>query len=152
MSFRTCVVLVLFFVFLLGPVINVALFEEFYCVSVHFVSSWICFSVFGLDPSNILSLKLDKLTHSVKRWFTVITWLWHSSHSGMGRPFTKYQWVSNVWPAPSMLITASSFLHLLVSFHDWVSGLIYLSQSFFSFHSVFHFSCMASKIYWNRSW
>ena len=106
----------------------------------------ICFNLFGLKLSRNLSLMLARLTQSVKRCFTVFAWLWHSSHSGTGRPSIKTLWASNVWQALSKLITVSSFLHILFSFHGRVSGLIYLSLSFFSFHSVFHFSCMASLI------
>ena len=110
-----------------------------------------CLNVFGLEPQKNLSLKLARLAQSVKRCFTVIARLWYSSHSGTGRPSIKYAWISNVWPALSLLTTVLSFLYLLFSFHGGVSRLISLILSFFSIHSVFHFSCMASLLYGKRS-
>ena len=72
---------------------------------------------------------------------------WHSSFSGTGKPPIKYPRVSNVWPALSLPITVSSFLLLLFSFHGRVSDSTFLSLSTFSFHSLFHFSCMTSLQY-----
>ena len=96
--------------------------------------------MFGLKPSKNLSLKLARLVQSVKRFFTVFARLWHSWHSSTGRPSIKYQWVSNVWPALSLIITVSPFLHLLLYIHGGVSNLISLSLSPFSFHmcSIFY--------------
>ena len=69
-----------------------------------------------------------------------------SSHSVTDRSIIKYPWVRNVWPALSLLITVSSFLHLLFSYHEQVYELILLIQSTSSFFSVFHFSFMSSLI------
>ena len=114
--------------------------------------SRICFSVYGLETSKHLCLKLARLMQSVKGCFSVIAWLWHSAHSGTGRPFIKYPWVSNVRPALSLLKTVSTFLRLLFYFHGRVSDLIFFNLSSFSKHYVFYFSCLASSIHGNRSY
>ena len=142
-----------YFPLFLSSIINGAFFEKLFCVRVTLYLRRIHFNVIGLEPSTIPSLKLSRLTQWVKRCFEVIVWLWHSSHSGgMGRHSILYPWVSDVWPVLSLLIIVSSFLHLLFSFQGRVLGLISLSFSFFWFYSVFHFWCMASLIYGNRSW
>ena len=151
---RACMILV---VFILHFYIKTGekccfLWGTLLCLSLLLLFPRTCFSVFGLDPSKNLCLKLSKLRQSVERCFAVIAWLWYGSHSDTGRPSIKYLWVSNVWPILSLLVTVSTFLHQLFSFHGQVSNLIFYSLASFSFHSVFHFSCVASLIYGSRSW
>ena len=106
----------------------------------------ICFSMSRLEPSKNLSFKAVRLAQSVERCSIVIAWLWHSSHLGTGRPSIKYPWFSIVCPSLSLLITVLSFLHLIFSFNDPVSDLIFLSSSSFSFYCVPFFTYGVSYI------
>ena len=78
------------------------------------------FNVIGFEPSKILSLKLSRLTQSVKRCFTAIVWLWHSSHSGgTARLSSLYPWDSNVWLASSESVDNSFILSTSIVFFPW---------------------------------
>ena len=108
--------------------------------SLYFILSFVS-ACLGWKRHKNLSLKLARLALSVKRCFTVIAWLWHSSYSGKDRSSIKYLCVSNLWRSDSVynsfILSTSIILYpwpgIWFDFFELVILLIPLSVPFLLF-------------------
>ena len=99
---------------------------------------------FMLSTWKQLFLTCAKSPHSKRKW-RAVNGASQPTHCGCSSPFSKYEWVTLVWPKRSRAKTTSSLLMFRTT--DWYSPIVGLMSRSLLPMLLFHEVCRSSKIY-----